>query len=45
MGLIRLAKAVAKRLIFWRYRSAQTGRYVSRDYAERHPDVTVKERP
>ncbi len=26
-----------------RYRSASTGEYVSRKYAEAHPDTTVKE--
>ena len=28
---------------WWIYRSAQTGRFVSRDFAEHHPDVTTKE--
>lgn len=37
--LKKLLKAL-KRFIF---RSAQTGRFVSRDYAERHPDVTTRE--
>lgn len=38
-------KQLARRIIRWRYRSAQTGRYVTKDYADHHPDVTVKERP
>lgn len=25
------------------YRSAETGRYVTKDYADRHPKTTVKE--
>jgi len=36
----RLFRAV-KRFIF---RSSQTGRFVSRDYAAKHPDVTERER-
>ena len=28
----------------FRYRSSQTGRFVTRQYAEKHPDVTEKER-
>lgn len=28
----------------FRYRSSMTGRFVSREYAEKHPDVTEKER-
>jgi hypothetical protein len=27
-----------------RFRSAITGRFVSRDYAEKHPETTVSER-
>lgn len=27
----------------YRYRDARTGRYVSRAYAEKHPDTTVRE--
>lgn len=26
------------------FRSAKTGRFVTEDYAKRHPDTTVKER-
>lgn len=32
-----------RKLIRWLYRSAQTGRFVSKTYAEKHPDVTTKE--
>lgn len=39
----KLRDAVAK-LIFWRYRSSVTGRYVTRDYAEQNPDTTQRER-
>lgn len=28
----------------YRYRDAKTGRYVTREYAEAHPDTTVRER-
>jgi hypothetical protein len=28
----------------YRYRSAVTGRFVSREFAEAHPSVTVRER-
>lgn len=28
----------------YRYRDAVTGRFVSRAYAEEHPDTTVRER-
>jgi Mg/Co/Ni transporter MgtE len=28
----------------YRYRSATTGRFVSREFAEAHPSVTVRER-
>lgn len=37
-------KAAAKALLHWRYRSSQTGKFVTREYAEHHPDVTEKER-
>ncbi len=33
-----------KRAWRWLFRSAQTGRFVSKKYAEKHPDVTTKER-
>jgi hypothetical protein len=33
-----------RRKYYWRYRSAITGRCVSREYAERHPKTTVRER-
>ena len=33
-----------KRLWRWIFRSSQSGRFVSRDYAERHPDVTSREK-
>jgi hypothetical protein len=32
------------RRILYRFRSAITGRFVTRKYAEKHPDTTVKER-
>jgi hypothetical protein len=31
-------------MIRYRYRSATTGRFVSREFAEAHPSVTVRER-
>lgn len=37
-------KAAVKRLFFWRYRSSVTGEYVTREYAERNPDTTQRER-
>jgi hypothetical protein len=33
-----------KKLFRWVYRSAVTGKFVSKEYAEEHPDSTVKER-
>lgn len=33
---------ILKRIIH-RFRSAITGRYVTEDYARRHPDTTVRE--
>ena len=33
-----------KRLVRWVYRSAITGRFVSKEYAERNPETTVRER-
>jgi len=33
-----------RRFIRWLYRSAITGRFVSRRYAQEHPAETVKER-
>lgn len=38
--LRRLLEAIRR----FRYRSSMTGRFVSREYAEKHPDVTEKER-
>ena len=35
-----MSKSTAKKTS---YRSAETGRYVSKDYADRHPKTTVKE--
>ncbi len=28
----------------WRYRSAVSGKWVGKAYAEQHPDTTIKER-
>lgn len=36
--LKRLLKAI------WRWRSSITGKFVSKSYAEKHPDTTEKER-
>jgi len=33
-----------KKLFRWVYRSAITGKFVSKEYAEAHPDSTVKEK-
>ena len=33
-----------RRLIRWLWRSAVTGRFISREEAEAHPDTSVKER-
>jgi hypothetical protein len=33
-----------KKLVRWLWRSSITGRFVSRKYAEKHGDTTVKER-
>ena len=30
--------------IFYRFRSSITGLFVTKDYAEKHPDTTVRER-
>jgi len=35
---------VLKKLFRWVYRSAVTGKFVSKEYAEAHPDSTVKEK-
>lgn len=35
---------IVKRLIRWIYRSSITGKFVTRKYAEKHPDITVRER-
>lgn len=35
-------KPEAKRAVTYRYRSAITGKFVSRTYAEQHPDTTVR---
>lgn len=29
---------------WWAYRSSRTGKFVTRDYAERNPDTTQRER-
>lgn len=39
--MLEKLKALLGRII---YRSSQTGRFVSKSYAEKHPDVTEKER-
>ncbi len=39
--MIKRLKAWLGRIIF---RSSQTGQFVSQGYAEKHPDVTEKER-
>lgn len=39
--IARLLRAVKR---VWRWRSARTGRYVSKAYAEEHPAETVRER-
>lgn len=31
-------------IILYRYRSAITGKYVSKAYAEKHPDTTIREK-
>lgn len=33
-----------RKLFRWLWRSAITGRFVSRDYAKAHPDTTTKEK-
>jgi hypothetical protein len=33
-----------KRIIRWVYRSAVTGKFVSKKYAQDHPDTTTRER-
>lgn len=38
--IARLLRAVKR---VWRWRSAITGRYVSKAYAEAHPESTVRE--
>lgn len=35
---------IIKKLARWLYRSAITGKFVSRDYAEAHPKTTTKEK-
>lgn len=35
---------ILKRVFRFVFRDASTGKFVSRDYAETHPDTTVKER-
>jgi hypothetical protein len=33
-----------KRKSYYRYRSSESGKFVSREYAEAHPQTTVRER-
>jgi hypothetical protein len=33
-----------KSMLRWRWRSSETGRFVTKDYAEKHPATTQRER-
>jgi hypothetical protein len=37
-------KAKVRALLKWRWRSSITGRYVTKEFAETHPDTTQREK-
>lgn len=41
-ALEHIVDAFRRRVKRWLYRSSVTGRFVSRDYAEAHPDTTYR---